>query len=226
MRADFPQGCEAVVVLCGIAKRAKYLLSNTSITQGIERLRREFPLQARIEAAEIAARAAYRIVLQAWLENGAAPQPHIIPLHCLNQLVELDALAVTESGLGCYPFSAVETGISVEYGSHRVNAMCAIDALAIPFLANTAATIIAACSICDLPVTVHADASGQITRNVPAGVQVAYRKLSQEHVACCNDLCPGIVFVCAECAAAAGESGMSVADAAAVGRQFFGFQHR
>ncbi|WP_124703355.1 hypothetical protein [Sulfuriferula multivorans] len=99
------------------------MLSNTSITQELGRLRREFPLQARIEAAQIAARAAYRIVLQAWLDNGAAPQPHIIPLHCLNQLVELDALVVTESGLGCYPFSAVETGISVEYGSHRVNAI-------------------------------------------------------------------------------------------------------
>jgi len=208
-------------VLCGIAKRAKYLLSNTSITQGIERLRREFPLQARIEAADIATRAAYRIVLQAWLENGTAPQPHIIPPHSLNTLVERDALVVTESGLGCYPFSAVETGISVEYGSHRVNAMCAIDALTIPFLANTAAAIIATCSICDLPVTVHADASGQITRNVPAGVQVAYRKLSQEHVACCNDLCPGIVFVCAECA---DEDSMSIANAAAVGRLFFGFQ--
>ena len=213
-------------MLCGITKRAKYLLSNTNITQGLERLRREFPLQARIEAADIAARTAYRIVLQAWLENGTAPAPHIIPLHCLNKLVELDALVVTESGLGCYPFSAVETGITVEYGSHRVNAMCAIDALAIPFIANTAATIIATCSVCDLPVTVHADASGQITRNVPSGMQVAYRKLAQEHVACCNDLCPGIVFVCAECAGAAGERGMNVADAAAVGRQFFGFQHR
>lgn len=203
------------------SQTGKYLLSNTSITQGLERLRREFPLQARIEAAEIAARAAYRIVLQAWLENGAAPQPHIIPPHNLNTLVELDALVVTESGLGCYPFSAVETGISVEYGLHRVNTMCAIDALAIPLLANTAATITATCRVCDLPVTVHAAASGLITWNVPAGVQVAYRKLAQQHVACCNDLCPGIVFVCAECA---DEDSMSVANAAAVGRLFFGFQ--
>ena len=135
MRANFLQGCEAIIVLCGL-KQGDDLISTDGVAYGIERLRHEFPLQARIEAVDPASRTAYAMVLQAWLENGAAPKPHIIPLFSLNKLLELDALVTTESGLGCYPFSAEKTGISVEYGTHRVNAMCAIDALAIPFLAQ------------------------------------------------------------------------------------------
>lgn len=200
--------------------------STNRIIHSVERLRREFPLQARIEATDPATRAAYAMVFQAWLHNGTAPKPHVIPLHSLNKLVELDALVESESGLGCYPFSAVETGIRVDYGVHRVHAMCAIDALAIPFLANTAATIIVTCSVCDLPIRVRTDAIGQITQAVPAGVDVAYRKLAQEHVVCCNDLCPGIVFVCPACIGADAEDSLSIADAAEVGRQFFGFQRK
>lgn len=202
------------------------MVANNSISRNIERLRHEFPLQARIEAADIAARAAYMIVLQAWLKNGTAPQPDIIPQRNLDTLLAMDALAISESGLGCYPFSAVETGITVEYGTHRVNAMCAIDALAIPFLAHAGATITSKCSACELCLTVHINAAGQVTQTVPAGTRVAYRKLAQQHVTCCSDLCPGIVFVCADCAADTGEDCMSVADAAAVGSLFFGFQQR
>jgi len=198
--------------------------STKHINHGVAHLRREFPLQARIEATDPATRSAYAMVLQAWLHNGTAPKPHVIPLHSLNKLVELDALVESESGLGCYPFSAIETGIRVDYGVHQVHAMCAIDALAIPFLVNTAATIIATCSVCDLPVRVQTDAVGQITQVVPANVQVAYRKLAQEHVLCCNDLCPGIVFVCSACIAGDAEDSLSIDDAAEVGRQFFGFQ--
>ncbi|MHB1333618.1 MAG: organomercurial lyase [Sulfuriferula sp.] len=200
--------------------------STNHIIHSVARLRREFPLQARIEATDTVTRAAYAMVLQAWLQNGAAPRPHVIPRHSLDKLVGLDALVESESGLGCYPFSAVETGITVDYGVHRVHAMCAIDALAIPFLANTAATIIATCSVCDLPVRVQTDAVGQITQAVPAGVHVAYRKLAQEHVVCCTDLCPGIVFVCPACIGGDAEDSLSIDDAAEVGRQFFGFQRK
>lgn len=200
------------------------MVANNSVTRNLQRLRHEFPLQARIEAADSAARVAYGIVLQAWLENGAAPPPNIIPKRNLDSLLAMDALVISESGLGCYPFSAVKTGITVEYGTHRADAMCAIDALAIPFLAHAAATITSKCSACELCLTVHINASGQVTQTAPAGMRVAYRKLAQQHVACCSDLCPGIVFVCADCAADAGEDCMSVADAAVVGSLFFGFQ--
>jgi hypothetical protein len=212
-------------VLCGL-KQGDDLISTDGVAYGIERLRHEFPLQARIEAADPASRTAYAMVLQTWLENGAAPRPYIIPLFSLNKLLELDALVTTESGLGCYPFSAEKTGISVEYGTHRVNAMCAVDALAIPFLAQVPAIITATCGSCAAPLTIHLDAGGQGTRCEPDGVKVVYRKLAQQHVACSNDLCPGIVFVCADCATDMNEDCLSVADAAAVGQLFFGFQKK
>lgn len=202
------------------------MISRNNIFNNVKRLRREFPLQARIEAADAATCEAYATVFTAWLQNGVAPQPDVIPAVELEKLLAIDAVVMTDSGLGCYPFSASKTGIRVEYGSHAVYAMCAIDALAIPFLAGSAALIQTRCSSCDEPLAIRTDDTGQIREATLAGTQVAYRQLSAQHTACCNDLCPGITFVCASCAATApGQSDMmSLEEAAVVGRAFFHFQ--
>jgi hypothetical protein len=198
--------------------------SHNTIVSNIERLRRAFPLQARIESADAATCDAYAIVLTAWLQDGVAPQPDIIPKRSLESLASMDAVIITESGLGCYPFSADDTGITVAYGVHRVHAMCAIDALAIPFLVRSAATIRSRCRECGMLLTMGTDNVGIVTGADPAGIQVEYRKLAEQHSECCNDLCPGIAFLCASCAAGDGENRMTLEEAAAVGRLFFYFQ--
>jgi len=49
--------------------------STNRIIHSVERLRREFPLQVRIEAADPVTRAAYATVLQEWLTNGTEHKP-------------------------------------------------------------------------------------------------------------------------------------------------------
>jgi hypothetical protein len=61
-------------------------------------------------------------VLLAWLQGGIAPQFDIIPQSLINQLAALDAVVVTDSGLGCYPFSAIKTEIEVEFGGQGATA--------------------------------------------------------------------------------------------------------
>ncbi|TCV82881.1 organomercurial lyase [Sulfurirhabdus autotrophica] len=202
------------------------MTSKNNIFKNVKRLRREFPLQERIEAADTATCEAYATVLLAWLQNGSAPQQDIIPAVELEKLLAIDAVVLTDAGLGCYPFSASKTGISVKYDAHTVYAMCAIDALAIPFLAASPATIHTHCSNCEEPIVVRTDETGQVKEEIPAGAQVEYRQISVQHSACCNDLCPGITFVCPTCVANAHLKNdlMSLEEAAVVGRAFFHFQ--
>lgn len=198
--------------------------SRDTITENLERLRREFPLQARIAAADAATRDAYGAILNAWLRNGAAPDAGTIEKSGLDRLAALDAIALSTAGIGCYPFSAADTGIDVEFGGRRAHAMCAVDALAIPFLARLSATIRARCADCGARLTVQTDPSGKVIGSEPAEVRVDYRQLAETHAACSQDLCPGIVFTCGSCAAEGKSGVMSLDEASAVGREFFRFQ--
>ncbi|MFA5170313.1 MAG: organomercurial lyase [Sulfuriferula sp.] len=204
------------------------MIATSQALKNLYRLRMAFPLQARIEAADIAIRDAYAVVLSAWLQSGIAPQSDIIPQSITDQLVALDAVVVTDSGLGCYPFSAINTGIDVGFGRHRVSAMCAIDALAVPFLARLPVIIRSCCRSCHTPLAIAMDTLGTVTSISPAGTCVEYRQLANEHVSCCSDLCPGIEFLCASCAetVCSPEDRLSLEDAVAVGHDFFAFQSK
>ena len=196
--------------------------------RNLNRLRTEFPLQARMDVADMATRDAYATVLMAWLHDGIAPQPDIIHQDERDKLAALDAVVVTESGLGCYPFSALNTGIEVEFGDFHVSAMCAIDALAIPVLAQADAVIRSRCRNCDAPLLVKMNGNGLVAASSPADVCVEYRQLAEEHAHCCSDLCPGIGFLCGTCCemTSSQDSKMSLEDAATVGHDFFYFQSR
>ena len=197
-----------------------------NIINDVKRLRREFPLQARVEAIDVATCDAYTSVLSAWIQDGVAPQPDIIPKMKFEKLLALDTIVMTNSGLGCYPFSAEKTGINVEFREHHVYAMSAIDAFAISFLTESEIIIQSRCSKCALPLTIKTDELGQIKEALPAGTQVEYRQVSTEHTACCNDLFPGITFICATCAAIAIRQSdlISLEEASVVGRVFYYFQ--
>lgn len=204
------------------------MIATSQALKNLHRLRTAFPLQARIEAADIAIRDAYAVVLLAWLQGGIAPQSDIIPQSITDQLAALDVVVVTDSGLSCYPFSAINTGIDVEFGGHRVSAMCAIDALAIPFLARLPVIIRSSCRSCHTPLAIAMDALEIVTSVSPVDTCVEYRQLVNEHVSCCSGLCPGIGFLCASCAetACSLEDRLSLEDAVAVGRDFFAFQSK
>ena len=105
-----------------------------AVLSALQRLRDKFPLQQRIESALPETRATYARVLRHWADHGKSPAfgTNSVPEPLLKELVAMDALVIDEYGIGCYPFSARGTGISVHYSDKIVHAMCAVDALAIP----------------------------------------------------------------------------------------------
>jgi Alkylmercury lyase len=201
-----------------------------AVLSALQRLRDKFPLQQRIEGAFPETRAAYARVLRHWADHGKSPAfgTNSVPEPLLKELVALDALVIDEYGIGCYPFSARGTGISVRYSDKTVHAMCAVDALAIPRLTQHASRITARCALCGYPLECAIEANGSLVRGDEESIRVIV--IRQPSVigtgACCDSLCPGVKFLCGHCAVPEGRVSLTLPQAAVLGNAFFGFQER
>lgn len=194
-------------------------------------LKREFPLAARLEKLPPEVRQTYGAIVAEWYGRGAAPQPGKFDQQHLADLEKPDAIVLTSTGIGCYPFSTTPTNIRVRYQDRSCYAMCAIDALAIPCIVGLPAEIEAACGVCQRSVSISVNpTSGKPSRGVKdtaithSGVAVLYTPSAAEHEVCCKQLCPSIVFVCEGCVPSGDARPLSVAAATVVGSEFFAFQ--
>lgn len=197
-----------------------------AVLRAIEKLRAAFPLQTAVEAADPTLRTAYVNALSHWIRCGSPPPRDFLSEAATQALCALDALTVDEYGIGCYPFSAHDTGVYAHFAGHWVSAMCAIDALAISRLAQHDSRVTARCAVCRCHLTCAVAANGSVEGGNPDGVRVAWRSRSAAEGACYRILCPGIRFVCRHCAEHPGALGLSLPEAAAVGNSFFAFQRR
>ncbi|WP_367395185.1 organomercurial lyase [Cupriavidus sp. Agwp_2] len=197
-----------------------------AVLRAMQTLRAAFPLQQAMEGADLALRAAYVRALSHWTLQGMPPPRDFASNQAIQELVALDALVIDECGIGCYPFSARETGIHVHFSGHRVAAMCAIDALAIPRLVQHTSRVAARCAVCHCHLACAVAANGSVDGGNPQGVRVVWHAGAVAEGACCRVLCPGIRFVCRHCAEPPGATGLSLPEAAAVGNGFFAFQRR
>ncbi|ONN67843.1 organomercurial lyase [Herbaspirillum sp. VT-16-41] len=197
-----------------------------TVLRVLQKLRDEFPLQQAIEGADPALRAAYVNTLSHWILHGLPPPRDCSSEAAIQALGALDALVIDECGIGCYPFSARETGIHVHFSGRGVSAMCAIDALAIPRLVQHVSRVTARCAVCGCHLACTVAANGSVEGGNPEGVRVVWRSGAAAEGACCHTLCPGIRFVCKHCAELPAATGLSLPEAAAVGNSLFAFQRR
>src|SRR5574341_988819 len=72
-----------------------------------------------------------------------------------------------------YPFSSKATAYRVEIGGRKLHALCAIDALGIPFMLDTPARIRSECFWCHAPVEVDIE-HREVPRHGPAGLLAWY----------------------------------------------------
>lgn len=194
-------------------------------------LKREFPLAARLGKLPLEVRQTYGAIVAEWYARGTAPQPARFDLQHLADLEKSDAIVLTPTGIGCYPFSATPTSIRVRFLDRSCHAMCAIDALAIPCIVGLPAEIEAACSVCQRSLSISVNpANGASSRDLKdtaithSGVAVLYTPSAAEHEVCCKQLCPSIVFVCEDCVPPGDARPLSAATATVIGTEFFAFQ--
>lgn len=200
-------------------------MDETAINDALARLHAEFPLPARLRHEPQEVQAVYATILRRWIREGQPPPLRDFVSAIVQRLIERDAIVASPAGLGCYPFSATDTGIRIAYGRHNIPAMCAIDALAIPALAQDLGIISARCSQCQQPLTVIVNGRGHLLSTIPESVLVDYPQGSADATApCCRTLCPHIVFTCADCTTVGPSGVLVIEEALAVAQRFFAFQ--
>jgi hypothetical protein len=197
--------------------------AKTRVLQALAALRALFPLEQRIQNATPAQRLAYTQILATWVE-GRIPHADLAAAPRVQELVQHDALVVSADGIGCYPFSAKTSAIQVAFGDASVQAMCAIDALAIPRLVARAARITSVCPVCTAPLACEAAANGALAHDQAHAPRVLWRAAARGSDDCSQSLCRHILFVCAACAAQEAADIYTLAQAAVIGNAFFGFQ--
>lgn len=191
----------------------------------LQRLRDNFPLQARIESADPAVQAAYVRVLAHWVHAGSSEAMPEVPPALLRALIDIDAVVIDAHGIGCYPFSDRKTGIRVQFADGSVHAMCAIAALAIPRLVHRTSYIAARCELCGCRLACTVAANGHVDGGNPQGIRVIWRPRAPNRP-CADSLCSGIGFVCRHCAVPPGVAQFTLPEAAAIGNATFSFQKR
>ena len=102
----------------------------------------------------------------------------------------------TASITAAYPFSGKPTGHRVEIGDRTLHALCAIDALGIPFMLDAPGVIRSGCFWCHAPIGVHVEGGG-IAAHWPASVVAWYPE--KESCGCtATSRCILINFFCSE----------------------------
>lgn len=187
-------------------------------------LHRAYPLERRLqkEACETT-RETYLAVLLRWTQTGVAPSVDGFDLESLDELTALDAIQIVNGLISCPPFSATPTNIVVHCPHETMYAVSALDALALPRLLNTAATIETRCALNGEPINVSVTEKGEIPLVQLDGVLIAFQKISNNISRYSFDLAPGISFVLSKYASALQQS-LSLAESAAVANAFYDFQ--
>jgi len=197
--------------------------ARSAVVEALARLRRLFPLAERLQSATPAVSSAYVTVLQEWT-RARRPQAPLIDRAALDELLRLDAVVQETDGLGCYPFSARDTGIVVTLAGGAVNAMCAIDALAVARIAGMAVQVNAACETCGTPLSCRVEENGGLHHDQADRARVYWQSTCATKGSCSQSLCRSIRFLCAACAAPGAGNVYTLPQATAIGNAFFGFQ--
>jgi Alkylmercury lyase len=150
----------------------------------------------------------YHHLLVSFSESGQPPTPQAIarrfnlPLEATDKALEIIEAQgniyrdpTTRAVLAAYPFSAGPTPHIVRFpDGHWVYAMCAIDALGMPSMLGTDATIESRCAHCDKAIHVEVQ-HNTLHGYEPRGAQVWYMPVNH----CCVpalEQCPSINFFC------------------------------
>jgi Alkylmercury lyase len=188
----------------------------------------------RMSGLDPAARRLYALILYRFTEGGPPDRDELSRLgldeDALSELVERDLVALGPDGqvAVAYPFSAVPTRHQVRTADGRAYwAMCAIDALGMPYLLHQAAEIHAREPGSDLAITIAFDPAAQTLSPDPAGAAVAVARLGEGCAAACA--CPHINLFGSTAAAERYLAGsdldgaiLDVPAATATGRRVFG----
>jgi hypothetical protein len=96
-----------------------------------------------------------------------------------------------------YPFSAEPTAHQVQLSDGpKVYAMCAIDAVGMPYMLKRDATVTSVCESCGSSVTIRFEGQ-RLIESAPPGIVIWYATMSEGCILA-TDLCPDLNFFCSD----------------------------
>ncbi|MGD8999432.1 MAG: organomercurial lyase [Granulosicoccaceae bacterium] len=209
-----------------------------TIQTAVERLNTQLPLKARQNRLTPALKAAHQKVLTSLVEQGRPPRDDELKsvlgeasladsLHRLgaDDLVVLDAQG--KHVLGAYPVTSEQTPHKITVNGHIIHAMCALDAVSVAPMFNTAVSIASSCHVTHTPVTIQMQGSDILEASPSAEVTVGIRWQIPAAVAA-HSMCMAMVFLKDRQTAEAWQDGdtenislFSLPEAVAFGEAFF-----
>ena len=188
-------------------------------------LHRAYPLEHRIsnEACDDT-RETYLAVLLRWIQTGAAPLT-VFDRESLDELAALDAVFIVDGQIGCPPFNVAPTDIQVHFPHETLHVLSALDALALPRLLNTPATIEPRCAMSGEPIRLTLTQAGELRLEEIGAAIVAFQKVANKVARHTFDLAPGIRFVLPQYSDGLRQT-LTLGEASAVANAFYSFQRR
>lgn len=140
------------------------------IDAALDRLNSLLPLAERQQRLDPALRRLHRAILEGFFLDGKPLSRDQLAAvldmddvdHALQQLAAEDLVVLASNGLqlvGAYPFTAEERVHRVLVNGHTVHAMCALDALSVAPMFNTATRVDSRCHVTGTPVEIHMQGS-------------------------------------------------------------------
>lgn len=175
------------------------------IQQAVDKLNSLLPLAARQQQLNPELRRLHQLILRTFVERGR-PLPSTEAATHLTQysvqqafqlLAEQDLIVLDgerQMIMGAYPMSYEVTPHVVEVNGHAINAMCALDALAVAPMFGAVTRIKSSCAISGVPVSIEMQDEQVESLDAPASLYVGIRWQSPCGAAA-HSLCRDMVFL-------------------------------
>jgi hypothetical protein len=177
---------------------------DTKLKNALARLRHILPLQERQAKCSEPTRELHKQLLRSYVINGRILTREEIaqtvsdPEEAINVLSSNDMVVLSGSGepVGAYPFTSETRDYKVRVKGHRVNVMCALDALAVSPMFGIRTEIDSRCRVTGDPV--HVIQSGETIENADevGDLHLGIDWGAADASSCCaNSLCTEMLFL-------------------------------
>jgi mercuric reductase len=155
------------------------------ISEAVRKLSTRLPLKNRQQSLTPALRELHRLILRAFHDKGCplsvaelSTELGLVEIDTsLRTLADNDLIVRGSNGeiVGAYPFTTAETPHHLSFWGHRVNAMCAVDALAVAPMFGSEVAIDSNCEVTAEPIHISQDARRVVDAQPSTAVYVGIR---------------------------------------------------
>lgn len=177
---------------------------NSKVDQALERLIKVLPLREKQQSCGAEVRELHRCILRSFVEQGrilskqemAASVSDVEKATAILKQNDMVVFSCTGEPIGSYPFTMEEREHKVKVGFHTVNAMCALDALAVSPMFDIKTEITSKCRATGAPVFIRQNGYQVENRDEIGDLHFGIIWAAAGSCSCCaNSLCMEMMFL-------------------------------